>query len=117
MSDAPPRSPSGAPSSAGWKMNSTVPGRSFFMPTSISATPIRLATCASCPQACMTPTFLPRYSAVTVDLNGTSTCSVTGNASMSARKAMTGPGLSPLSTAVTPVCAMPVRTGRPSFFR
>ena len=51
----------------------------------------------------MTPTFLPRNSVVTVDLNGTSTCSATGSASISARNAIVGPGLPPFSTAVTPV--------------
>ena len=38
-------------------------------------------------------------------LNGTSTSSVTGSASMSARSATTGPGWPPFSTPTTPVCA------------
>lgn len=33
--------------------------RSFLMPDNISATPINIATCASCPQACMTPQSFP----------------------------------------------------------
>ena len=58
---APPSSPAGAPSSAGWKMNFTVPGRCARSPASTSATPIRIATWASWPQACMTPTSWPLY--------------------------------------------------------
>ena len=67
-----------------------------FIFTSASATPSRIATCASWPQACITPTFSPRNSVVTVDLNGTSVCSVTGSASMSARSAMVRAGLAAL---------------------
>ena len=59
ISSAPPRSPSGAPSSAGWKMNLTVPGRSSRTEASTSATPMRMATWLSWPQACMTPTSWP----------------------------------------------------------
>ena len=55
--------------------------------------------CMSCPHACITPTCWPLYSVFTVDLNGTSTSSVTGKASMSDRRATTGPGLPPRSTA------------------
>ncbi len=98
-------------------MNSTVPGNSLRIDTSACAAPIRIAVCASWPHACITPTFSPRYSVVATDLNGTSTCSATGNASMSARSAITGPGLPPFSTPTTPVCAMPVLTSRPSDFR
>ncbi len=117
INGAPPFSPSGAPSSAGWKMNSTVPGNSLRIEASAWAVPIRIAVCASWPHACITPTFSPRYSAVTADLNGTSTCSFTGSASMSARSAITGPGLPPFSTPTTPVCATPVFTSSPSDFR
>ena len=76
-----------------------MPGISSRMPASTSATPRRMATCASCPQACMTPTSCPLNVVRTVDLNGTSTCSVTGSASMSARSATTRPGLPPLQDA------------------
>ena len=48
------------------------PGNSSRTPASASATPIRMAICASCPQACMTPTCCPRYSVFTVDLKGRS---------------------------------------------
>jgi hypothetical protein len=48
MSVAPPSSPAGAPSSAGWKMNITSPGRSFFIFAIASATPSVIAMCASC---------------------------------------------------------------------
>ena len=47
------------PSSAGWKMNITVPGRSSFKPASTSAVAMSMAVCASCPQACMTGTSFP----------------------------------------------------------
>ena len=46
MRMAPPRSPSGGPSSAGWKTNSTCPASWSRMPASTSATPSRIATCA-----------------------------------------------------------------------
>jgi len=44
---APPSSPVGAPSSAGWKINFTVPGIWSFIPASTSATPMRIAICVS----------------------------------------------------------------------
>ena len=66
MSGAPPRSPSGTPSSAGWKTSNTFPGRRSRRSTRMSATPSRMAVCASCPQACMTPTLRPRNSPVAV---------------------------------------------------
>jgi hypothetical protein len=47
ISSAPPFSPWGGPSSAGWKMNFTVPGRSAFIADSTSATPMRIATWVS----------------------------------------------------------------------
>ncbi|MNU08131.1 hypothetical protein D3C72_2540390 [compost metagenome] len=50
----------GAPSSAGWKMNFTVPGSWAFMPASTSAAPISMAVWASWPQACITGTSLPK---------------------------------------------------------
>ena len=68
---------------------------------------------ASWPQACMTPTFSPaRYLPLALDANGRPSRSLTGSASMSARRATTGPGLPPLSTPTTPVPATPVRTSR-----
>ena len=68
MTSAPPRSPRGAPSSAGWKINFTLPCNSFFIPVKISAAPINMATWVSCPHACITGTMLPSNSAVLVDL-------------------------------------------------
>src|ERR1041384_5840284 len=61
----------------------------------------------------MTPTSLPSNVARTADLNGRSTCSVTGSASMSARSATTGPGFPPRSTPLTPACPPPGRTPPP----
>ena len=46
------------------------------MPASISATPIRIAVCASWPHACMTPHCMPFQSVLHVLLKGTSTSSV-----------------------------------------
>ena len=111
-------SPSGAPSSAGWKMNLTVPRNCARRPASTSATPIRIAVCVSWPHACMMPTDSPFHGALTFEAKGTSTSSATGSASMSARSATTGPGKAPFSRPTTPVWATPVRTSsRPSFFR
>ena len=107
------RSAAGAPSSAGWKMNFTVPGRRSCTRVRILAVASRIATCVSCPHACMTPTSWPSYFEVALLANGTSTSSRTGRPSMSARRATTGPGLPPLSTAVTPVRATPVFGSRP----
>ena len=60
MRSAPPSSPGGGPSSAGWKMNLTVPGSSSRIPASTDATPSCTATWMSWPQACDTPTSWPR---------------------------------------------------------
>src|SRR3546814_932739 len=114
ISDAPPSSPSGAPSSEGWNTSITSPGSSPCIATSASATPSRIAVCASWPQACITPVCWPLKVVVTFDANGRSLRSVTGSASMSARSAIFGPGLPPLMIAVTPWWAMPVRGSRPS---
>src|SRR5690606_28393558 len=114
ISSAPPASPSGGPSSAGWNTNSTSPGSASRMPTSASATPIRMLVWASWPQACITPTSWPLKVARACEAKGRPVVSVTGSASMSARSASLGPGRPPLSTAVTPVVAMPVRGSSPS---
>jgi hypothetical protein len=47
------------------------------------------------PHACMTPTVSPLNVAFAFDANGTSTCSVTGSASMSARSTSAGPACRP----------------------
>jgi hypothetical protein len=58
---APKISPTfGGPSSAGWNTNITSPPHCALVRASSSATPIRMATCASWPQACITPTGSPR---------------------------------------------------------
>ena len=99
-------------------MNLTEPRSVLRSPARTSATPIRMATWASWPQACMTPTDSPFHCAFTFEANGTSTSSVTGSASMSARSATTGPGSAPFSRPTTPVWATPVRTSsKPSRFR
>ncbi len=65
---SPPLFSSARPSSAGWNRNTTVPARSFFIPASSSAAPMRMAVCASWPHACDTPTSRPLNCAFTVDL-------------------------------------------------
>jgi hypothetical protein len=70
INDAPPVSPGGGPSSAGWKMNFTVPGSSSRMPIRTLATPSCTEVWMSCPQAWETPTSWPRYVARTVDFHG-----------------------------------------------
>ena len=99
---APPSSPGGGPSSAGWNTSITSPGRVSPIATSALATPSRIPVCASWPQACITPTVSPRYCAVAVEANGRPLRSATGSASMSARSAIFGPGLPPRMIAVTP---------------
>ena len=101
------------PSSAGWKINITVPGRSSFIPASTSAVAMSMAVCASCPHACMTETVLPKYSAVSWDANGSPSGSLTGSASMSARRATVRPGFPPFRMPTTPVRATSVRTSSP----
>ena len=117
ISGAPPSSPGGGPSSAGWKMKTTVPSIWSFMPARTSAVPIRIATWLSWPQACITGTVWPRYLPVAFEANGRPVCSATGKASMSARRATTLPGLPPFKIPTTPVLPTPVRTSRPSLRR
>jgi hypothetical protein len=59
ISRAPPSSPGGGPSSAGWNTKSTVPESCDRRAASSSATPSRIAVCASWPHACITPTSWP----------------------------------------------------------
>ena len=68
-----------------------------------SATPIKIATCASCPQACITPTSLPKYVVLTFDAKGNPVFSSTGKASISALRAIVGPGLPPFINPTSPV--------------
>ena len=91
------------PSSAGWKMNFTVPGSCV-----LHAGQHRRPRPSGSPCGCRgrrrasRRSPAPFHCAFAVDLNGRSTCSVTGRPSMSARSATTGPGLPPLSTPTTP---------------
>ncbi len=110
ISLAPPSSPAGGSSSAGWKMNFTEPARRSRRPASTVATLIRMATWASWPQACMTPTDSPFQVVRSFEANGTSARSSTGSPSMSARRATTGPGRAPCSRPTTPVTPTSVRT-------
>ena len=89
-------------------MSFTLPARLSRRAASTSATPIRIAVCASWPQACITSTSRPLYCARTFEAKGTSASSFTGNASMSARSATTGDADRPRSRPTTPVCATPV---------
>ena len=94
-------------------MNFTVPAKSLLF-AKCSATPIRIATWVSWPQACITPVSCPLNWAFTLDLKGSWLSSVTGSPSISARKAKTFPGRFPLSRPITPVWAIPVSTSMPS---
>src|ERR1700761_3098104 len=97
-------------------MKITSPGSSAWRAASSRAAPASMATCRSCPQACITPSNRELY--------GSPVASVTGSASMSPRSSTTGrawPGslagaASPLSTAVTELSLSPVLTssGSPS---
>src|SRR5262245_12278659 len=89
-------------SSAGWKMNTAVPGISARRAERMSASSMATAVCPSWPHACITP-GLP-------DVNGASRRSVSGNASISARQAMVRPGRSPRRMPTTPGPAIPVLT-------
>ena len=83
-----------------------MPGISARRAASSSASVMPMATCPSCPQACMTP-GVP-------EAKGASSISVSGRASMSARQATVRPGLSPRKMPTTPVVPpMPVCTSKP----
>src|SRR3984957_12181155 len=103
MSRAPPR-----PSSPGWNMKITLPGRSRWRAESTRAAPTSIAVCRSWPQACIAPSIR--------DANGRPVASVTGSASLSARSSTTGPGRPPRSTAVTELSCLPrlISSGSPS---
>ena len=94
-------------------MNLTVPFKSFFIDAKISAVPIKIAICVSCPQACMIGTTLPLYSPSALEAKGMSTRSFTGSASISALRATTGPGFPPFRIPTTPVFPTPACTSIP----
>ena len=83
-------------SSAGWKMNFTLPGSSSFMPASTRPWPSGWR-CACRGRRRASRPLLAQVGALGLGrAKGRSTCSFTGSASMSARSATTGPGLPPL---------------------
>ena len=92
-----------SPSSAGWNMYFTVPRHWSRERASRSATARPMATCASCPQACITPAV--------PETKSWPHSSVMGSASMSARSSSVGPSPAPpRSVPTTPVTASPVCT-------
>ena len=96
------------PSSPGWNMNITVPARLSRWAASARAAPTSIATCVSCPQACMAPcVFEAKSSPVS---------SVRGRASMSPRRSTVRPLAGPRSTATNPVVDGPSwnSSGRPA---
>ena len=105
---APPSSPAGAPSSAGWKMNFTVPGRSLAHAGQHLGHAQQDRGVGVVAAGVHHADLLAVVGRRPSSANGRSTSSVTGSASMSARSATTGPGLPPLRMPTTPVCATPV---------
>ena len=83
------------PSSPGWNMNSTRPGISSRRADSSRAAPASIATCVSCPQACIVPSLR--------ELKSSPVSSGIGSASMSPRSSTVGPGLPPVSRAAIPL--------------
>mmetsp|Transcript_13968 Transcript_13968/g.46255 ORF Transcript_13968/g.46255 Transcript_13968/m.46255 type:complete len:223 (-) Transcript_13968:261-929(-) len=75
------------PSSAGWNTKYTVPFNACSFRFKIFAAPNNMATCPSCPQACIKPVFWLRKCSGKFP---TSVSSVNGSASMSARNKTTG---------------------------
>ena len=99
------------PSSPGWNMNTTSPGRSACRAASSLAAPTSPAVCRSWPHACMAPSIR--------EVNSAPVRSVTGRPSMSPRRSTTGPPGSvppPRRTAVTEDSDVPVliSSGSPS---
>ena len=92
------RAPCG-PSSPGWNMSRTRPASSSRRSTRRRAAPRSIATCVSCPQACITPGIS--------DAKSSPVSSVSGSASMSPRRRIVGPGRAPSITATTDVLVPP----------
>ena len=86
-------------------MNSTEPASDSRRRASRRAAPTSIAVCASWPQACIAP--------LTSEANGSPVSSGIGNASMSARNKIVGPGRAPESLAMTDVVRWPVWMSRP----
>src|SRR2546426_6464643 len=86
-------------SSAGWNASFTLPGRNAACSRRATSSPI--ATCPSCPEACIFPAACERY--------GTSFASSIGSASMSARISTqrAEPSAAPSRRPTTPVLTDP----------
>ena len=88
--------PPGKTSSPGWKISLIVPSNWSLIWFKIAAAPSTELVCTSCPQACITPTFLEAKSSPVF--------SVIGRASISPRMAKTFlDGLTPSMCATIPV--------------
>ncbi|MNV50748.1 hypothetical protein D3C71_1427740 [compost metagenome] len=98
------RAPALPPSSAGWKMNTTVPSKLRCV-DKYCAAPSSMAVWPSWPQPCMRPLM--------VDLCAKRLCSGMGSASMSARRPIIFLPLPARNTPTTPVFPSPVCTSRP----
>ena len=110
-SSAPPAIISRAPcppSSAGWNSSDTGPGNSDSWARNHRVAAMSVAMWPSWPQACITPWVSDAWAAPVA--------SVTGMASMSARRATCRPPASPASVATVPMSAQ-VRHGIPSASR
>ena len=96
------------PSSPGWNMNNTRPARSSRRALRSRAALDSIAVWVSCPHACMQPS--------TCDANSRPVSSGIGNASMSPRSRIVGPGFEPSSSATMPLVDSCVVTdsGNPS---
>ncbi len=81
------------PSSPGWNMKRTEPPSRSRRSPRRRAAPTSIATCASCPHACIAPSTSLEY--------GRSVSSGIGSASMSARRRITGPSAAPRRSATT----------------
>ena len=81
-------------SSAVWKISLTVPFRPALFSFSTLAAPRSIVMCVSWPQACIRPSCL--------EAKGSPVASVMGRPSISARRAITLPGLPPSIRATTP---------------
>ena len=99
---APPK-----PSSPGWNAKRMVPRSASRCDTKTRAAPTSIATCASCPHACIAPSIVLAKSRPV--------SSGIGSASMSARNKIVGPSPPPpRRSATTEVTLRPVVTSSPS---
>ena len=94
-----------SPSSPGWNIRITWPGKSPRRSWRRRAAPSSIATWVSWPHACIAPS--------TSDVNSSPVSSWSGSASMSARRRIVGPGMPPSITATTELRAFPIVPFRP----